>query len=195
MAEQELDVRPMRKPDKHPAIFAAFDALAAGEAFVLVNNHDPVHLRDEFELHHPGGYGWEYAESGPVWRVRISKLTSTPLPRVLVDTTALAAAPSGTGAIWRLPLRGRDLDSNLVHLDPAGSIDSHHGPDHDVLVHVVAGSGSLATEGDEPVALTPGALVWLPRRSERAITAGPDGLTYLTVHQRRTELALDQILR
>ena len=33
-------------------------------------------------------------------------------------------------------------------------------------------------------------LVWLPRRSLREFTAGPDGLTYLTVHQRRQALTL-----
>ncbi|MCX0273709.1 DUF2249 domain-containing protein [Nocardia zapadnayensis] len=48
-----------RKPDKHPAIFARFDALAAGESFVLVNNHYPRHLHDEFEVEHSGGFGWE----------------------------------------------------------------------------------------------------------------------------------------
>lgn len=43
----ELDVRPLRKPDKHPQIFAAYGALPVGAAFVLVN--DPKHLREEFE--------------------------------------------------------------------------------------------------------------------------------------------------
>lgn len=76
--EQQLDVRPLRKPDKHPRIFAAFDDLAVGESFVLVNNHDPRHLRQEFDLEHPGGYGWEYLDKGPAaWRIRISKLAST----------------------------------------------------------------------------------------------------------------------
>ena len=50
MATSELDVRSMRKPDKHPAIFQAFDALAVGESFVLVNNHDPRHLRTLREI-------------------------------------------------------------------------------------------------------------------------------------------------
>jgi uncharacterized protein (DUF2249 family) len=56
MSDPELDVRPLRKPDKHPAIFRTYDSLAAGESFVLVNNHDPRHLREEFEAEHPGGY-------------------------------------------------------------------------------------------------------------------------------------------
>ncbi len=44
MADNELDVRELRKPDRHPTIFAAFGALAAGDSFVLVNNHDPKPL-------------------------------------------------------------------------------------------------------------------------------------------------------
>ena len=60
MPEPELDVRPLRKPDKHPTIFAAYGDLPAGGSFVLVNNHDPRHLHDEFESEHPGSFGWEY---------------------------------------------------------------------------------------------------------------------------------------
>lgn len=33
-----------------------------------------------------------------------------------------------------------------------------------------------------------GALVWLPRRSRREITAGADGLRYLSVHRRKPGL-------
>jgi quercetin dioxygenase-like cupin family protein len=53
----------------------------------------------------------------------------------------------------------------------------------------LSGSGQLATELS-PVELRPGSLVWLPRRSRREFTAGPDGLMYLTVHQRRQALTL-----
>ena len=77
----EVDVRSLRKPDKHPTIFAAFDALSVGTSFVLVNNHNPLHLRDEFEADHPGAYSWEYVDEGPdVWRIRISK-TAESQPR------------------------------------------------------------------------------------------------------------------
>jgi hypothetical protein len=59
MASNELDVRELRKPDKHPTIFATYAALPVGESFVLVNNHDPKHLHDEFETDHAGSYEWE----------------------------------------------------------------------------------------------------------------------------------------
>jgi uncharacterized protein (DUF2249 family) len=191
MVNDLLDVRPLRKPDKHPTIFAAYHALESGESLVLVNNHDPVHLREEFETEHPGSYGWDYLESGPeVWRIRIGKLTSTPLPRLLLDTSGLATSdPDATGAVWKLQMRERDLDSNIIRLPPGGTIEAHTGPDLDVLIHILLGTGQLGTEtGSLPLA--PGSLLWLPRRSRRQFTAGPDGLAYLTVHQRREALTL-----
>ncbi|MBF6344790.1 DUF2249 domain-containing protein [Nocardia cyriacigeorgica] len=190
----ELDVRELRKPDKHPAIFARFDALAAGESFVLLNNHYPRHLRDEFDVEHPGGYGWEVVENGPrVWRVRIGKLASTSPPRILTDTTMFEPGhPDTTGAIWTLPVRRRDLDANIIRIAPHGRIEAHNGPDLDVLIHVLDGAGTLSTELGE-LELAAGALVWLPRRSRRAFTAGAHGLRYLTVHQRRQALVLDPI--
>lgn len=191
---QELDVRGMRKPDKHPAIFAAFAALGVGGAFVLINDHDPRHLREEFEAEYPGAHAWEYVHSEPKdWRIRIGKLASTALPRVLIDTAVVSADPDATdasGAVWKLQAKERDLDSNVIALPPSGKIEEHAGPDLDVLIHVLAGSGQLHTELGS-IELAPGALLWMPRRSRRQFTAGEHGLRYLTVHQRRQALVLD----
>ncbi len=38
---RRVDVRHLPKGEKHPTIFSAFDRLAIGEAFVLLNDHDP----------------------------------------------------------------------------------------------------------------------------------------------------------
>jgi uncharacterized protein (DUF2249 family)/quercetin dioxygenase-like cupin family protein len=198
MADNELDVRQLRKPDKHPTIFATYAALAVGESFVLVNNHDPKHLHEEFEADHAGSYGWDYVEKGPaVWRIRITKLTTTPLPRILANTadiTGTAIEPDVTGAVWKLEARERDLDSNIIALPPDGGIATHTGPDLDVLIHVLSGSGQLTTENGT-IDLVAGALLWLPRHSRRAFTAGPDGLRYLTVHHRRQALVLNTAVR
>src|SRR6516164_9280733 len=97
IGDHELDVRPLRKPDKHPAIFQAYAAVAVGESLVLVNDHDPRHLHDEFEVEHPGGYVWEYLAKDPeAWRIQITKLASTPLPRILADTTGLGSTGLGS---------------------------------------------------------------------------------------------------
>jgi uncharacterized protein (DUF2249 family) len=71
---RELDVRVIPPREKHPAIFATFDALSDGESFVLVNDHDPFPLRYQFEAERPDGFEWQYLERGPVvWRVRIGR--------------------------------------------------------------------------------------------------------------------------
>jgi uncharacterized protein (DUF2249 family) len=139
MSEPRLDVRAIRKPDKHPRIFDRFDALGVGESFVLINNHDPKHLREEFEADHPGEFGWEYLQRGPDrWEIQISRLASTPLPRILCDTWEIATGqvgPDASGAVWKLQVSRRHLDANIIHLEPAARIQAHAGPDLDVLWH------------------------------------------------------------
>ncbi|MFB4306769.1 DUF2249 domain-containing protein [Actinomadura sp. GTD37] len=74
VAEGELDVRVLAHGQRHGQIFATFEALAPGTAFVLVNDHDPKPLYYQFASQYPGEFGWEYEESGPeVWRVRIGR--------------------------------------------------------------------------------------------------------------------------
>lgn len=93
----------------------------------------------------------------------------------------------GSGAVWRLTPAERSLDANIIRLPPGDEIARHHGPDLDVLIHVIDGSGTLETETGE-IALTPGALVWLPPRSSRRFIAGADGLRYFSVHRRKPGL-------
>ncbi|NUT38188.1 MAG: cupin domain-containing protein [Hamadaea sp.] len=101
-----------------------------------------------------------------------------------------AAATSGaTGAVWRVEVQPRHLDANVIHLPPGDSIAMHTGPDLDVLLHVLDGDGHIDT-GDDPLPLTAGTLIWLPRGSRRAIVAGPGGLTYFSVHPRKDPLTI-----
>lgn len=119
------------------------------------------------------------------------------VPRVLADTNRLSSVGTETdaeGAVWRIDVAARQLDVNVIRLGGDGRIDTHVGPDLDVLLHVLHGSGQVVT-ADGPVPVTVGALVWLPRRSQRAIVAGPDGLTYLSVHPRRPGLSITSTSR
>lgn len=131
-----------------------------------------AHLLDEFDRDRAGSCGWVYLDRGPtLWRVQISRLAETSQPRMLCDTGAAPDDPDATGAVFKLEMAERDLDSNIVQLPAGTGIDAHRGPDLDELLHVLSGSGVLGTELGE-VPLTPGALVWLPRRSLRQFTAG-----------------------
>src|SRR4051812_3101112 len=60
----ELDVRDVPKSQRHPLIFERFAALAPAGWFVLVSNHDPKHLRAEFDRDQVGAFDWHYLESG-----------------------------------------------------------------------------------------------------------------------------------
>lgn len=192
VSDKELDVRALRRPDRDTAISRTYEALSVGESFVLVTNHDPHHVREGFDTDHPGSHSWEYLDQGPqTWRIHISKLATTPLPRVVCDTTTVIHhSQPQWGVAWKLPMHRRDLDSNIIRLSPGASIGAHVGPDLDVLLLVLDGTGHLTTE-IHTIDLHPGALIWLPQRSQRQLTAGPHGLSYLTVHQRRQSLVLN----
>lgn len=69
-----LDVRDDPPAKRHQRIFATFDALRPGEAFELVNDHDPKPLGYQFAAEYPDAHTWDYREAGPeVWRVRIGR--------------------------------------------------------------------------------------------------------------------------
>lgn len=186
MPDVTLDVREIPKPSRHPKIFGIFDSLAVGEALILVNDHDPRHLHDEFEEKLPGGYGWEYlVREKRDYRIRISKVTEAAPARRLGNTAELTQREVDAADVaWKLDFGGRGLDSNLIRLAPGGEIATHRGGEVDVLVHVLSGSGTLGAETGD-VAVTAGDLLWLPHHSQRSFSAGPDGLDYLTVHTHR----------
>jgi uncharacterized protein (DUF2249 family)/iron-sulfur cluster repair protein YtfE (RIC family) len=72
--EANLDVRTMAPARRHAVIFATFEALGPGQAFVLVNDHDPKPLYYQFQAEQPGKFTWTYLEQGPeVWRVRVGR--------------------------------------------------------------------------------------------------------------------------
>ena len=71
-----VDVRTIVPRERHPLIFQTFDGLAPGEAFELVNDHDPKPLFYQFDAEYKDQFTWDYLEEGPVvWRVRIGRPT------------------------------------------------------------------------------------------------------------------------
>jgi len=74
LVDGELDVRALPHGRRHEQIFATYESLAPGDAFVLVNDHDPKPLYYQFAAEYTGEFSWEYLETGPErWRVRIGR--------------------------------------------------------------------------------------------------------------------------
>ncbi len=59
---------------KHPTIFKHFDALAGGQGFQILNDHDPKPLYYQLLGERGNIFSWSYIEQGPQWwRVEIRK--------------------------------------------------------------------------------------------------------------------------
>ncbi|MCB0185579.1 MAG: DUF2249 domain-containing protein [Caldilineaceae bacterium] len=69
-----IDVRTIIPRERHPLIFQTFDNLDEGQAFMIVNDHEPKPLYYQFLHERENQFTWEYLEEGPeTWRVRIGK--------------------------------------------------------------------------------------------------------------------------
>jgi uncharacterized protein (DUF2249 family)/mannose-6-phosphate isomerase-like protein (cupin superfamily) len=74
---EELDLREIPRPQRHPLIFAKFDALTVGGSLRLLNDHDPVPLNRQFDNIRPGQALWEYIVRGPsLFRIRIRRIAA-----------------------------------------------------------------------------------------------------------------------
>ncbi|MFE2291328.1 hypothetical protein [Streptomyces sp. NPDC059452] len=137
-------------------------------------------------------------------------MNATPRVLAVLNELLASAAPEERGALWHLAEQGRELDANLVRLPAGAEVGEHQEDVLDVLLVVLAGGGRIRTggggggpdtggedgsgdgggDGGGGLELGPSTVVWLPRTSRRSLVAGPDGLTYLTVHRRRPGLAI-----
>ena len=72
--KETLDVRDIYPMIRHRKIFETFDGLEIGEAFILINDHDPKPLYYQFLHERTDQFSWDYLEEGPEdWRVRIGR--------------------------------------------------------------------------------------------------------------------------
>lgn len=73
-AIETLNVTLIEPRFKHPTIFDKFDQLENGNAFIILNDHDPKPLYYQLLAERGNTFGWEYLENGPqTWQVKISK--------------------------------------------------------------------------------------------------------------------------
>ena len=87
----------------------------------------------------------------------------------------------------------RQLDANVVHLPSGRRVDPHAESALDVLLVVVSGSGKLEAGDGQTLDLAEGLVMWLPHGSRRSLSAGEDGLLYMTVHRRRPGMSIQLI--
>ena len=80
-ADKVMDVRTIPCSVKHGLVLKTWRELPVGDHFILLNDHDPVPLRSQFEAECPGAFTWDYLECGPAdFRVKLTKLHELPSP-------------------------------------------------------------------------------------------------------------------
>jgi uncharacterized protein (DUF2249 family) len=119
-ADTVFDVRPIPCRIKHGQIFQRWLDLPVGRHFVLLNDHDPVPLRYQFEAEFPGAVSWEYLERGPEdFRVKITKLRPTGNNRQIPAGCApppAAAEPAGLDGVLEVDARGLEPPEPLIRI-------------------------------------------------------------------------------
>ena len=82
-----------------------------------------------------------------------------------------------------------DLNATLLEWAAGEGPPEHVNESLDVLYVIVAGSATLAVDG-EPRELEAGEATIVEKGARRALVAGPQGVRYLTAHKRRGGLQL-----
>lgn len=109
---------------------------------------------------------------------------SAPAEPTFLDALAMAEVATNRLAA---SLASADLNVNLLVLNAEDAIEPHANTEVDVLLVAMVGQGEVVID-DEPVALTPGQVVLIPKGANRAIRPIGGRFAYLTCHRRRAGL-------
>ena len=99
-------------------------------------------------------------------------------------------AGAGRGPIWGDATE--ELNVTLLAWPPGGGPAAHVNDERDVVIVVAEGTAQVVLDGVTHH-VRPGHVVIVPRGASRALTAGPDGVRYLSIHRRRGGLQIRRI--
>jgi quercetin dioxygenase-like cupin family protein/hemerythrin-like domain-containing protein len=124
--------------------------------------------------------------------VRFEERQLFPLIEELVSDEALGMlaktdAPKGNGPVWGA--ESEELNATLLSWRAGAGPPEHVNGERDVLVVVLAGSATLRTDEDERE-LAVGEATIIAKGQRRKISAGRNGVRYLSVHRRRSSLLI-----
>jgi quercetin dioxygenase-like cupin family protein/hemerythrin-like domain-containing protein len=140
--------------------------------------------------------------------VRLEERELFPLIETTVSEQALAAiaieprepgaepqvvdlmGPSGTGPLWGT--RTEDLNATLLAWPTGGGPGGHRNTECDVLLVVLAGQATVTLDDEERLVRAGEAFI-VEKGRTRSISAGPEGVRYISVHRRRGPLQIARL--
>jgi uncharacterized protein (DUF2249 family) len=171
---QLLDVRQIPPPQRHGLIFQTFDALPPGQAFILINDHEPKPLYYQFQAECTGRFTWDYLEQGPdVWRVQVGK--TEPKGQTTMDYTYIAGLMDQVSAIPSDSILSRTVYSDeqlktILFAFAPGQELSEHTAAQTAVLHFLEGEADL-TLGDDRLEAKAGTWVRMPPHLPHSIVA------------------------
>lgn len=171
---QHLDVRKIPPARRHGLIFETFEALPPGEAFILINDHEPKPLYYQFQAEQPGRFTWDYLEQGPeVWQVRVGKKdprqqTGMAYTYIAGLTEQIADIPADS-ILSRTVYSDEQLKTILFAFAPGQELSEHTAAQTAVL-HFLEGEAEL-TLGNDRLEAKAGTWVRMPPHLPHSIVA------------------------
>ena len=98
----------------------------------------------------------------------------------------------GRGPVWGAATE--ELNVTLLAWPPGEGPAAHVNDERDVVIVVAVGAARVVLDGVTHH-VRPGHVVVVPRGASRALTAGPDGVRYVSIHRRRGSLQIRRIDR
>jgi quercetin dioxygenase-like cupin family protein len=102
------------------------------------------------------------------------------------------ASPGGGGPVWGTA--SEELNATILAWPPGGGPPEHVNAERDVALVVLAGSLEAEVDGARST-LSAGEVTVLPKGARRRLTAGPQGVRYVTVHRKRAGLTIATLRR
>lgn len=168
-----IDVRTVPPRDRHPQIFAAFDALTPGDGFELVNDHDPKPLFHQLRAERGTALDWHYLEQGPdVWRVRIGRHegdAAAPVFAFHADLATLVGEVPEATIVSRLLHHDEHVKVTLFGFAPGQEL-TEHTSSKPAIMQVIAGQGSFGF-GDAVHEVGPGSWAHMAPSVPHTVTA------------------------
>ena len=176
--ERVVDVRSLSPPARHSYIMKIFEELSPGQALLVVNDHEPVHLvqfmkheRKDFDFTSYKAYQRGPAEWVGVFKKKVqevsfehSNMVFTSFERERVqDDNAFSPIPVFTSKDYKV----------ILAYFKAGQFIPVHTPSIDLVLLVYSGKGEVVA-GERKFDVKPGDLVVVPRGEKRGVRALTD---------------------
>ena len=99
------------------------------------------------------------------------------------DPVARLGGLEGRGPLWGTA--SEEVNATLLAWPAGEATPEHVNAERDVLIVVMAGGGTVTVDGVAHEVAAEDALL-VSKGAARSVTAGPEGIRYLSVHLRRT---------